>query len=79
VGGRAVEIFDRVLRPPAEISTLREARRSRFPSPGADKTLAVSDPERRLNLVIPLTAFRRKIFVLARKSRGCAEAYIIWS
>ena len=40
-----------------------------------DETLAVSDSERRHNLVIPLTGFSRNVFVLARKSRGCAEAY----
>ena len=57
-----------------------------------DETLAVSDSERRHNLVIPLTGFSRNVFVLARKElalhrdklrtsspaegRDCAEACI---
>jgi len=53
-----------------------------------DGTPAVSDLERRHNLVIPLTGFSRNVFALARKSRsplkGCrgdfsAEAHIICS
>ena len=40
-----------------------------------DEILTVSNSESRLNLVIPLTGFSRKIFVLARKSRVYAEAY----
>ncbi len=41
-----------------------------------DEILRVSNSERRLNLVIAHTDFSREIFVLARKSRVCAEAYI---
>jgi hypothetical protein len=32
-----------------------------------DEILAVSNSERRLNLLIPLTGFNRKVLVLARK------------
>ena len=41
-----------------------------------DEILRVSNSERRLNLVIPLTGFSRKIFAPARKSWVYAEAYI---